>query len=54
MSHGTDTTEPIHGLLAEFDNPTISSSGEPRASAGYTSMDAYTPFPIEELDAALG
>jgi len=47
--------EPLHGLLAEFDNPTDLVDAANRARlAGYTSMDAYTPFPIEELDDALG
>ena len=47
--------EPLHGLLAEFDNPTDLVEAANRARlAGYTSMDAYTPFPIEELDDALG
>src|SRR5262249_26215676 len=47
--------EPLHALLAEFDNPTDLVEAANRARlAGYTSMDAYTPFPIEELDDALG
>ena len=45
----------IHGLMAEFDNPTDLVEAANRARlAGYTSMDAYTPFPIEELNDALG
>ena len=45
----------IHGLMAEFDNPTdlVEAANHARL-AGYTSMDAYTPFPIEELNDALG
>jgi len=47
--------EPLHGLLAEFDNPTDLVGAADRARlAGYTAMDAYSPFPIEELDDALG
>ena len=47
--------EPIHGLMAEFDNPTDLVEAANRARlAGYTSMDAYSPFPIEELNDALG
>ena len=54
MSHEF-TTEMIHGLMAEFDNPTELVGAADRARlAGYTVMDAYSPFPIEELDDALG
>ena len=54
MAHEPQT-ESIHGLMAEFDNPTdlVEAANHARL-AGYTSMDAYTPFPIEELDDALG
>ena len=53
MAHEPQT-ESIHGLMAEFDNPTdlVEAANHARL-AGYTSMDAYTPFPIEELDDAL-
>jgi hypothetical protein len=41
--------------MAEFDNPTDLVDAANRARvAGYTAMDAYTPFPIEELTEALG
>src|SRR5258705_6466154 len=54
MAHAPQT-EMIHGLMAEFDNPTDLVEAANRARlAGYSSMDAYTPFPIEELDDALG
>ena len=45
---------PIYGVMAEFDNPTdlVSAAREAHAH-GYKKMDAYTPFPVEELDAAL-
>jgi len=53
MAHEPQT-ELVHGLMAEFDNPTDLVEAANRARlAGYTSMDAYTPFPIEELDEAL-
>ena len=54
MAHEPQT-DVIHGLMAEFDNPTDLVEAANRARlAGYTSMDAYTPFPIEELNEALG
>jgi hypothetical protein len=54
MAHELPTAL-IHGLMAEFDNPTSLVAAADRARlAGYTAMDAYTPFPIEELNEALG
>jgi hypothetical protein len=45
----------IHGLMAEFDDPTSLVEATARAHrAGYRCMDAYSPFPIEELHEALG
>jgi len=45
----------VYGLLAEFDDPTSLVAAADRARhAGYRSMDAYSPFPIEELHQALG
>jgi hypothetical protein len=45
---------PIYGVMAEFDNPTdlVNAAREARAR-GYRKLDAYTPFPIEELSEAL-
>jgi hypothetical protein len=46
---------PIHGLMAEFDSPTQLVLATRRAhDQGYRKMDAYTPFPIEELSDAIG
>jgi len=40
----------IHGLLAEFEDPTSLVAATARAhEEGYRRMDAYSPFPIEEL-----
>jgi hypothetical protein len=45
---------PIYGLLAEFNNPDDLVTATRRArAAGYRKMDAYTPFPVEELTEAL-
>jgi hypothetical protein len=45
----------VHGVMAEFDNPTALVEATTRARAeGYRRMDAYSPFPIEELHDALG
>jgi hypothetical protein len=46
---------PIYGLLAEFDNPTVLVQAIHKArQEGYRNMDAYTPFPVEEVSDALG
>jgi len=46
---------PIYGLLAEFETPQalVEAAGSVR-HAGYKRIDAYTPFPIEELAEAIG
>jgi hypothetical protein len=45
----------MHGLMAEFDNPSALVEAAERARlAGYRNMDAYSPIPIEELSEALG
>ena len=45
----------IHGVMAEFDDPSSLLAATERAHReGYRCMDAYSPFPIEELHEALG
>jgi hypothetical protein len=49
------TRSSVYGLMAEFDNPTALVAATDRARGeGYSRMDAYSPFPIEELHDALG
>jgi|SRR5579862_2194020 hypothetical protein len=49
------TSPLVHGLMAEFDDPASLVDAAHRAhDAGYRRMDAYSPFPIEELHEALG
>ena len=44
----------IYGVMAEFDNPTALVAATRRArEEGYRKLDAYSPFPIEELSDAL-
>jgi hypothetical protein len=46
---------PLFGVMAEFDNPTDLLDATKQAySAGYRKMDAYTPYPVEEISEALG
>ena len=45
----------VYGLMAEFDDPNALVAATYRAHyEGYRRMDAYSPFPIEELHDALG
>jgi len=44
----------LHGVMAEFDDPQALVDATERAyEAGYRRMDAYSPYPIEELHHAL-
>ena len=52
--HHVDDTPKLYGLMAEFNSATaIVSAARKAREAGYAKVDAYTPFPIHELDAAL-
>jgi len=45
----------IYGLMAEFEDATALVAATERAhAAGYRRMDAYSPFPIEQLHHAMG
>ena len=45
----------VYGLLAEFATPAaVIHAAHAARQAGYTRMDAYTPYPIEELTEAIG
>jgi hypothetical protein len=45
----------LYGLMAEFDDPNALVAATRKAHhEGYRRMDAYSPFPIEELHDALG
>jgi hypothetical protein len=45
----------LHGLMAEFDSPSqILAAAHQVHNAGYRKVEAYSPYPIEELWEALG
>lgn len=50
MSHTSHEPRGLWGLMAELDGPDelVAAAGELR-EAGYTKIDAFTPYPIEEL-----
>lgn len=51
----SQTRPPLYGLMAEFDdaNALVAAAHRTREH-GYQRLDAYTPFPIEELSEAIG
>lgn len=47
--------QPLYGLLAEFDNSEdLLAAARCAYEAGYRRLDAFTPFPVEGLAAAIG
>lgn len=45
----------LYGVMAEFDTPTeLVDAANMVRLAGYTKTDAFTPFPLHEIDEALG
>lgn len=55
MTDRIPTGAELFGLLAEFDSPDrLIAAAEKTRAAGYRRIDAYTPYPIEELSEALG
>jgi hypothetical protein len=48
-------TTPIYGMMAEFDSATsLVEAARKTHEAGYRKIDAYSPFPVEELAEAIG
>ena len=50
-----ETKPPLYGLMAEFDSPTdVVEAARATYDAGYRRINAYSPYPIEELAEAIG
>ena len=48
-------TLPIYGIMAEFDSAqSLVEAARHTHEAGYKKIDAYSPFPVEELAEAIG
>src|SRR5689334_25190358 len=46
---------PVYGLMAEFESPTaLAAAARTVREQGYRKVEAYSPFPIEEVNEALG
>src|SRR5450755_4857901 len=53
-SHATHVENTLYGLMAEFETPTeLVNAARRTKEAGFKNFDAYTPFPIHELDDAM-
>ena len=51
----TEENTKLIGLLAQFDDPdSLMEACDQCRQSGFTKMDAYTPFPLHGIDAALG
>ena len=49
------TRPPTYGLMAEFDNPSDAVAAARRVhDEGYRRVDAFSPYPVEELSEAIG
>ena len=47
-------SQPIYGLMAEFDTPgALVSATRAARDKGYRKLDAYSPYPVEELSEVL-
>jgi hypothetical protein len=54
-SAGHDYDTGVYALMAEFESPeALVAAARAAREAGYTRLDAYTPFPVEDLAEALG
>src|SRR5438270_11087484 len=52
--HSIEQSDPLYGLMAEFESAgeLVEAARRTRA-AGFRKFDAYTPFPIHEMDDAM-
>jgi len=50
-----DTQPKLYGVMAQFDNPSqLVAAAREAYDEGYRQINGYSPFPIEELDEAIG
>lgn len=55
MAHGSTAAAPFYGLMAEFGSADALLTAARRVrDAGYTKIDAFSPFPIHGLGDAIG
>jgi len=50
-----DSAPKLYGVMAQFDSPShLVAAARETYEAGYRQINGYSPFPIEELDEAIG
>ncbi len=53
-SHSIDDFHPLYGLMAEFETAgELVAAARRTREAGFRKFDAYSPYPIHELDDAM-
>jgi hypothetical protein len=53
-THTIETLHPLYGMMAEFETPgQLVAAARRVREAGFKNFDAYTPYPIHELDEAM-
>ncbi|MEX0877166.1 MAG: DUF3341 domain-containing protein [Phycisphaerales bacterium] len=51
----TESGNPVYGIIAEFDEtPKVYKAAQRVRDAGYTKWDLHTPFPIHDIEEAMG
>ena len=51
MAHTPETSNALHGVMAEFDNgQSLVDAARKTMAQGFSRVEAYTPIPIEELN----
>src|SRR5829696_7852943 len=51
MAHAPETSNTLHGVMAEFDTgQALVDAARKTMAQGYTKVEAYSPVPIEELN----
>jgi hypothetical protein len=54
-AHNNMANQRLYGLMAEFERPeALLEAAHATRNAGYTRLDAYTPFPVKGLPDAIG
>ncbi|MCA9274478.1 MAG: DUF3341 domain-containing protein [Phycisphaerales bacterium] len=51
----TESGKPVHSIVAEFDEtPKVYKAAQKVRDAGFTKWDLHTPFPIHDIESAMG
>lgn len=51
MAHAAEKENPLYGVMAEYDSvQDLVDASKHAVAAGFTKLEAYSPFPVEELN----